>query len=97
LFFHFDKCEFEVPEVEFLGAVISHNSVHMNPRKTAAIRDWPTPKKKKDLQFFLGFANFYRRFVCNFALIALPLNRLTGDIPWNGPMTAKPLLTSIRD
>jgi Reverse transcriptase (RNA-dependent DNA polymerase) len=82
LFFCFDKCEFEVPEVNFLGTVISHNSVHMDPLKADAIQNWTAPTKKKDLQSFLGFANFYRRFVRNFALIALPLNRLTGETPW---------------
>jgi len=54
----------------------------MDPLKAEAIRKWTPPTKKKDLQSFLGFANFYRRFIRNFALIALPLNRLTGDVPW---------------
>ena len=54
----------------------------MDPTKTTALRDWPMPKKKKDLQSFLGFANFYRRFIYDFAEVALPLNRLTGDVAW---------------
>jgi hypothetical protein len=78
----FDKCDFEVPEIDFLGAVISENAVRMNPLKTEAIRKWPAPIQKKDLQSFIGFANYYRRFIRNFTEIVLPLNRLTGDVPW---------------
>jgi hypothetical protein len=54
----------------------------MNPLKTQAIRDWPIPTHKKDLQSFLGFMNYYRRFIKNFLEIALPLDRLVGDVPW---------------
>ena len=82
LFFRLSKCEFETSEVHLLGLLVSENSVQMDPTKTAALRDWPVPKKKKDLQSFLGFANFYRRFIYDFAEVALPLNRLTGDVPW---------------
>jgi hypothetical protein len=74
LFLKINKCEFLVPEMDFVGAVISKNSVKMNPLKTKAIREWPTPARKKDLQSFLGFANYYRRFIRNFSEIALPLN-----------------------
>ena len=83
LFLQFEKCEFEATEIDFLGAVISENSVRMNPLKTKAIREWPAPTKKKDLQSFIGFANYYRRFIQNFSEVALPLNRLTGDVPWD--------------
>ena len=63
LFFRIEKCEFEVSETDFLGVVISENSVCMNPLKTKALHNWPTPSRKKDIQSFLGFANFYRRFI----------------------------------
>jgi len=97
LFFRFDKCEFEVPQVAFLGTIISHNSVHMDPLKTAAIRTWPAPIKKKDLQSFLGFANYYRRFIRDFASIALPLNRLTGDVPWEWTPDCQDAFTAIKN
>jgi hypothetical protein len=76
LFFRLLKCEFEVQVLSLLGLLISKNSVQMDPTKTAALHNWPTPKKKKDLQSFLGFANFYRRFIYDFAEVAFPLNRL---------------------
>jgi hypothetical protein len=68
--------------MDFVGAVVSKNSVKMNPLKTKAIRDWPVPTQKKDLQSFLGFANYHRRFIHDFSEIALPLNRLVSDVPW---------------
>ena len=52
--------------------------------KIQAIQEWPTPQKVKDVQSFLGFANFYRRFIKNFANIAKPLHILTKkDQPWH--------------
>src|SRR5882762_11177990 len=63
LFLKPDKCEFEKTRVEYLGVVILHNSVEMDPVKVAGVADWPTPENKKEVQSFLGFVNFYRRFV----------------------------------
>lgn len=54
----------------------------MDLKKVVAISEWPVPMCKKDVQQFLGFVNFYRRFVKNFAHTAVPLNRLCGNIPW---------------
>jgi hypothetical protein len=82
LFLKISKCEFKVPELDFVGAVISKNSIKMNPLKTKAIHNWPVPAQKKDLKSFLGFANYYRRFIKNFSEIALPLNHLVSDVPW---------------
>src|SRR5277367_1375022 len=54
----------------------------MDPAKVTAIRDWPEPHKKKELQAFLGFTNFYRRFIKDYSAIARPLTRLTGKEEW---------------
>ena len=53
------------------------DQVKMNHKKVSAIKDWPTPTSKKQLQGFLGFLNFYQHFMQNFAQIACPLNALT--------------------
>ena len=54
-----EKCEFEKLSVEYLGVVISHNSVKMDPIKVAGVAEWPVPSNRKEVQSFLGFTNFY--------------------------------------
>ena len=83
LFLKLEKCEFEKTTVEYLGVVISHNSVEMDPVKVAGVADWPVPTNKKEEQSFLGFINFYRRFVWDFSHHAHPLFDLTkNDAKW---------------
>jgi hypothetical protein len=53
------KCEFKKTRIEYLGVIISHNKVEMDPVKVAGVADWPTPMNKKEVQFFVGFINFY--------------------------------------
>jgi hypothetical protein len=78
-----DKCEFEKTKVEYLGVIISHNSVEMDPIKVAGVADWPAPTSKKEIQSFLGFTNFYRRFIMDFSHHARPLFDLTkNDAKW---------------
>ena len=57
------KCQFEVPRVEFLGYVVGKERVSTDPEKTQAVRDWNPPKTVKQLQAFLGFINFYQKFI----------------------------------
>jgi len=79
-----EKCEFSVNKTEFLGFEISPNSISMSQSKVDAILKWPTPKSLKQVQSFLGFTNFYRRFVFNYSDIVIPLTRLTRKLaPWN--------------
>lgn len=77
LFCNLDKCTFEVEEVDYLGMVISHNKIGMEPTKVKGIRDWPTPQNVKQVRSFLGFGNFYRRFIGHFAETSRPLIELT--------------------
>jgi hypothetical protein len=72
-----EKCEFEKTSVKYLGVVISQDSVMMNPAKVAGVSEWPTPTTKKEVQSFLGFINFYRRFIEGFCHLARPLFNLT--------------------
>ena len=57
------KCRFEVPRVGFLGHVVGKEGVSTDLEKTQAVRDWNPPKTVKQLQAFLGFINFYRKFI----------------------------------
>ncbi|SJL13670.1 uncharacterized protein ARMOST_17118 [Armillaria ostoyae] len=82
LFLKAEKCEFEVLETEYLGVIISEGSIRMDPVKLAGIAEWPAPTKKKELQSFLGFANFYRRFIKCYSDIACPMTCLTGKEVW---------------
>jgi predicted aspartyl protease len=78
-----EKCEFEMQEIEYLGMIIRPGEVRMNPGKVAAVRDWTTPTNLREVRAFIGFANFYRRFIKDFASIARPLHDLTKkDTPW---------------
>ena len=72
-----EKCEFDRESVEYLGYILSPAGLTMAGDKIQVIRDWPEPRKVKDVQSFLGFANFYRRFIYNFSDIVVPLTRLT--------------------
>ncbi|KJZ68492.1 hypothetical protein HIM_12118 [Hirsutella minnesotensis 3608] len=77
------KCEFGVTKTDFLGFIISTDGISVDPRKVSAILTWQTPRCKKELQSFLGFCNFYRRFIRNYGRICRPLNRLTGESRWD--------------
>jgi len=72
-----DKCEFLRKEVVYLGHIISENGISPDPSKLTAIKEFPTPKKIKDIQSFIGLAGYYRKFIENFSQIAKPLTKLT--------------------
>ena len=63
--------------MEYLGVVVSHDLVKMDPIKVAGVTEWPIPTNKKEVQLFLGFTNFYRRFIEGFSHAAHPLFDLT--------------------
>lgn len=71
------KCEFNKSKVEYLGYIISAEGIKMNPKKLEAISQWPEPTKVKQLQSFLGFSNFYRRFIGSYSRITISLTNLT--------------------
>ncbi|KAL0173996.1 hypothetical protein M9458_029964, partial [Cirrhinus mrigala] len=71
-----EKCQFHQQSIAFLGYVISPEGVAMDDSKVNAVRDWPRPKTLKELQRFLGFSNFYRRFIRNFSTVAAPLTSM---------------------
>jgi len=84
LFLCLEKCEFYRKQIEYLGLVISENKVAMDPVKVARVCEWPIPENRTDMQAFVGFVNFYRRFIQDFSTIARPLFNLTcSDQAWN--------------
>ena len=69
----------------------------MSDNKIKIIQDWPELKKVKDIQSFLGFANFYRRFIFNYLDIVIPLTRLTQkDIPWKFNSSCQDAFNSLK-
>lgn len=71
-----EKCKFLMSEMEWLGLWIMENGMEMDKHKIEAITNWPAPKNVKDIQTFLGFANFYQRFIKDFSRIVGPITNL---------------------
>jgi len=83
------KCEFHQNETEYLECIIGQDGVKTDPVRTEAIWDWTTPNKIMEIQCFLGFCNFYRRFIERFGRTAKPLYAKTkkeciGNWEWGG-------------
>jgi hypothetical protein len=87
LFCKLSKCSFHVDTVDYLGLVISPKGISMEEKQVQAIKEWPVPQNVKQIQSFLGFANFLRRFVPSYSTLARPLhNRTHKDAKWEwGP------------
>ncbi|KAJ3560477.1 hypothetical protein NP233_g10816 [Leucocoprinus birnbaumii] len=93
-----EKCEFHSNSVEYLGYILSPDGLKMSDDKVKIIREWPEPKKVKDIQSFLGFANFYRRFIYNYSDIVVPLTRLTRkSVIWNFDDKCRNAFTALKD
>ncbi|KAK7879248.1 hypothetical protein WMY93_033967 [Mugilogobius chulae] len=75
-----EKCAFHATSVNFLGFVIEQGQIMADPDKVKAVAEWPRPETRKQLQRFLGFANFYRRFIKDYSKRAVPLTRLTSTL-----------------
>jgi len=84
LFLRLEKCEFHRRQIKYLRLVISENKITINPVKVAGVYKWPTPENQTDIQAFIGFVNFYRRFIQDFSTITRPLFDFTHfNKAWN--------------
>ena len=72
-----EKCVWKARRIGFLGVVIGPNRIEMEKEKVDGVLSWPEPKNVKDVRKFLGLANYYRRFIKDFAQVARPMNMLT--------------------
>ena len=91
LYVKLSKCQFAVKEVGFLGFRVGVAGVSMDPSRVQAIQDWPKPESFRDIQVFLGFANFYRGFIQSYSKVVAPITdllvgmrggRKTGKFEW---------------
>jgi len=71
-----EKCMWKARKIGFLGVVIGPDSIEMEKEKVEGVLSWPQPKNVKDVRKFLGLANYYRRFIKDFAQVARPMNML---------------------
>jgi len=72
------KCQFAAKETLFLGHIISGSTISPDPGKIKAVEGWPVPKTVSDVRKFLGFANYFRRFIDHYSTISGPLEEITG-------------------
>ena len=72
-----EKCHFHCQEVKYLGLIITPGGIRMDPTKVSAIQEWEKPRNIKDVRVFLGFSNFYRRFIRAYSRVVSPLVNLT--------------------
>jgi len=82
LCFKRSKCDFNMEEIPILGVIVGKGQIKMEQEKIKAVKDWKIPTKTKDMESFLGFANFYQCFIKNFSYMAKPLNELKGKKEW---------------
>ncbi len=81
LYLKLEKCEFHRPTVQFLDYIIGQEGIQMDQGKVTAVKEWPLPLSVKELQRFLGFANFYHRFIKDFSLHTAPLTSMLRGKP----------------
>ena len=82
LCFKQSKCDFNMEEIPILRVIVGKGQVKIEQEKIKAVKEWKTPTKTKDVESFLGFANFYKQFIQNFSHTAKPLNELKGKKEW---------------
>jgi hypothetical protein len=76
--------------VNFLGQVVNAHGVHINQNKVEAVKSWPEPTTVKHIQQFLGFCNFFRKYILRYSQLADPLIKLTKkDVPWKFEQTER--------
>ncbi|EFQ98660.1 hypothetical protein MGYG_08943, partial [Nannizzia gypsea CBS 118893] len=76
LYAKLSKCAFFQVSVDFLGYRVSRGGVSMDPTRVTTVQEWPEPCSFHDIQVFLGFANFYRRFIRRYSHIVTPITEL---------------------
>ncbi|KAF8750840.1 hypothetical protein RHS01_09082 [Rhizoctonia solani] len=98
LFCKASKCTFHVTLVEYLGIIVLDKGFSLDKLKIQAVQEWPVLTKIKEVQLFLGFANFLCQFVANFSHMARPLHNLVKkDMPWKWDTREQEAFQGLKD
>jgi len=93
-----EKCEFHTRKTDFVGFIIKLGQISMDPKKIKAIVEWKDPKSVTGLRSFLGFCNYYRRFIGNWLHKIEPFTRIIKkDKPWNWNDQKKELFQKVKE
>lgn len=93
----YSKCHFAKPRIKFLGHYISDEGFSMDPEKTQAISEFPEPRNRNDLQSFIGFCKFYRKFSQNHSALLVPLaHLLKKGVPWEFGQSERKVFQEIK-
>lgn len=88
LYAKLSKCDLNMPELLYLGHLVSKNGLAVDPKKVSAVKDWPTPKDLHELRCFLGLTNYFRTFIRGYSARVMPLTRLQSPklpFKWDEP------------
>ncbi|XP_053549155.1 uncharacterized protein LOC128640750 [Bombina bombina] len=97
LYSKIEKCVFETNRVEFLVFIIRPSNVEKDPQTVEAILNWPIPQTKKQIKRFVGFANFYRKYIRNFSAVVQPLTNLKKkDTIWHWSSSAQKSIDTLK-
>ena len=77
MYIKLEKCVWKTKKIGFLGVIIGPNGIEMEAEKVDGVLSQPQPKNVKDIRKFLGLANYYRRFIKDFARVVKPMNILS--------------------
>jgi hypothetical protein len=81
LYVKLSKCEWHTQRTEYLGYIVSPEGISIDQERVKTISEWPKPQTVRDIRVFIGFMNYYRRFIAGFSKLALPLTKLTQKAP----------------
>ena len=82
LCFKRSKCDFNIEEISILRVIIGKGQIKIEQEKIKVVKEWKIPTKVKNVESFLGFANFYQQFIQNFSHMAKLLNKLKSKKNW---------------